>query len=115
MHEYSIVQALMAQVEKQAAAHGAVAVHRVAVRIGELSGVEPDLLSSAFEMVRDRTVCSTATLDIRRVAAKWVCRQCGSGIAGGGVLACPACGGTARLAEGDEIVLDQLELEVGDV
>ena len=115
MHEYSLVQALMAQIEQQAGAHGAVAVHRVSVRIGELSGVEPDLLSSAFEMVRERTICHAATLAIERVAAKWVCRQCGAAIPAGGPLRCATCGGVARLAQGDEIVLNQLELEVGDV
>ena len=115
MHEYSIVQALMARIEEQAGAHGALAVRRVAVRIGELSGVEPDLLASAFELVRECTICGTATLDIRRVAAKWVCRRCGAEIPAGGRLQCAACGGAAKLAQGDEIVLDQLELEVGDV
>jgi hydrogenase nickel incorporation protein HypA/HybF len=110
MHEYSIVQALMARIEEQAGAHGA-----LAVRIGELSGIEPDLLASAFDMVRERTICGTATLDIRRVAAKWVCRRCGAEIPAGGRLQCAACGGAAKLAQGDEIVLDQLELEVGDV
>ena len=105
----------MARIEEQAGAHGAVAVHRVSVRIGELSGIEPDLLASAFEMVRERTICGAATLDIRRVAAKWVCRACGVDVASGGPLQCAACGAAARLAEGDEIVLDQLELEVGDV
>jgi hydrogenase nickel incorporation protein HypA/HybF len=115
MHEYSIVQALMARIEEQVGAHGAVAVHRVSVRIGELSGVEPDLLASAFDLVRDGTSCGGATLDIRRVPAAWECRACGAGIPAGGPLRCASCGGAARLARGDEIVLDQLELEVGDV
>jgi hydrogenase nickel incorporation protein HypA/HybF len=115
MHEYSIVQALMGKIEEQARAHGAVSVQRVAVRIGELSGVEPDLLQSAFEMVREKTICEAANLVIQRVPAKWVCRACGGDVAAGGVLRCPSCGVPARLAQGDEIVLDQLELEVSDV
>jgi hydrogenase nickel incorporation protein HypA/HybF len=115
MHEFSLVQALMAQIEQQAGAHGAVAVHRVAVRIGELSGVEPDLLASAFDLVRERTICHAAALSIERVPARWICRQCGAAIAAGAPLRCAVCGGAARLAQGDEIVLEQLELEVGDV
>jgi Zn finger protein HypA/HybF involved in hydrogenase expression len=31
------------------------------------------------------------------------------------VLRCPACGGRARLTRGDEMYLDQLELEIPDV
>ena len=115
MHEYSIVQALMERIEEQARAHGAASVSRVAVRIGELSGVEPDLLRTAFELVREQTICDGASLVITRTAAAWACRQCGHDVPAGGVLRCQACGGPARLRQGDEILLEQLELEVADV
>ncbi|MCU0256546.1 MAG: hydrogenase maturation nickel metallochaperone HypA [Vicinamibacterales bacterium] len=115
MHEYSIVQALMERIEEQARAHRASSVSRVSVRIGELSGVEPDLLRTAFELVRERTICDGATLQITSVAARWVCRACGRDVAAGGVLRCADCGAPARLAQGDEILLEQLELEVADV
>lgn len=115
MHEYSIVQSLMGHIEQQAAAQRAVAVHRVSIRIGELSGIEPDLLRSAFEMVQERTICDGATLIITPVPARWVCRRCGADVTSGGPLRCGVCGEPARLAQGDEIMLDQLELEVGDV
>lgn len=115
MHEYSIVQALMERIEEQARAHRAVAVSRVSVRIGEMSGVEPDLLTTAFDLVREKTICDAATLHVTRVAARWVCRACDGDVAAGGVLRCGRCGAPARMAEGDEIVLEQLELEVADV
>lgn len=115
MHEYSIVQALIERIEEQARAHGASAVSRVSVRIGEMSGVEPDLLKTAFDLVREKTICDAATLHITRVAARWVCRACGQEVAAGGVLRCERCGAAARLAAGDEILLEQLELEVADV
>jgi hydrogenase nickel incorporation protein HypA/HybF len=112
MHEYSLVQSLMERIAQEASARAAVAVHRVRVTIGELSGVEPELLESAFEIVRDGTLCAMAVLEVRRVPARWECAQCRRPIAAGQVLQCGACGSPARLAEGDEIVLDQLELEV---
>lgn len=115
VHEYSIVQALMEKIEDQARAHRASAVTRVALRIGELSGVEPDLLQTAFELVRERSICDGAALEIRRVPARWVCRACGRDVATGGVLRCAACNGPAELAEGNDIVLDQLDVEVADV
>ena len=46
MHEYSIVSALLHQVERHAAEHGAIAVHKLRVQIGELAGVDPALLQS---------------------------------------------------------------------
>jgi hydrogenase nickel insertion protein HypA len=112
VHEYSIVQALLARVEEKARAHRATAVHRLSVRIGELSGVEPQLLASAYEAFRERTVCDGADLAIESVPARWACTACGTVIARGAILTCADCGSPARLAEGDEIVLARIEMEV---
>jgi hydrogenase nickel incorporation protein HypA/HybF len=112
MHEYSLMAALMERVEQEAAAHRALAVHRVTVRIGELSGVEPDLLDSAFSIVRSGTICERAVLDIERVAARWECSNCRRQLDAGERLRCPGCGAPAALAAGDEILLGQVELEV---
>jgi hydrogenase nickel incorporation protein HypA/HybF len=115
MHEYSIVQSLMEQIALQAGRHGASAVHRVRLRIGELAGIDPDLLRTAYEMVREGTICEAAPLDIDTVEARWECRGCGRVIVAGSLLQCEACGRPARLAAGDEILLERLELEVEDV
>jgi hydrogenase nickel incorporation protein HypA/HybF len=112
MHEYSIVQALLDRVDAEARARGASSVSRVDVRIGELSGVEVDLLSSAFLAFRDRTICAGADLAVQPVPARWECPQCSLDIPRGDVLACRACGVPARLAAGDEIMLDRIEMEV---
>ena len=111
MHEYSIVQALMARIEEEAAARNAVAVERVSIRIGELSGVEVELLHTAYMTFRERTICERAPLDIATVRAAWACRDCGVTIPAGGPLRC-ACGGHAELRHGDEILLDRIEMEV---
>ena len=76
MHEYSIVQALMAQVDEQARAHGAAAVHRVSLRIGELSGIEPDLLRSAFEMVALMRSAPTMLAPVRLAPFILVLNKC---------------------------------------
>ena len=112
MHEYSIVQALLERVAAEARARQAIAVHRLSVRIGELSGVEVDLLTSAYETFRERTICERATLDLQRVPARWECPACGSAIARGDVLTCASCARPARLVQGDEIMLDRIEMEV---
>ena len=112
MHEYSLVQSLMERIRQEAAARRAVAVHRVRLKIGELSGVEAALLDSAFEIVREGTICASAVLEIDRVPARWECSQCRAPIGAGEVLQCRACGAPGRLASGDDILLDQLEMEV---
>lgn len=111
MHEYSIVQALLDRVEAEARSHEATLVYRVRVRIGELAGVEPELLHSAFELVRESTMCAGAELEIVPSAAIWECRDCGTSISRGAVLRCRTCEGPARLASGDEILLEQIEME----
>ncbi len=112
MHEYSLVQALLDQVDRQARAHHATAIHRLHVSVGELAGVEVELLETAYETFRERTACSGAELTVHPVAARWACPQCGREVARGGPLRCPDCRHPARLEAGDEIILDRIEMEV---
>lgn len=115
MHELSIVQALIDQVRAEAQARNARAVHAVVVGLGELSGVDPELLKLAFETFRTGSVCAEASLAIRRVPARWECPRCGGSPRAGGPLSCEKCHLPARLTAGDEILLERLELEVSDV
>lgn len=112
MHEYSLVQALLEQVDRQARAHRALAVHRLHVSVGELAGVEVPLLETAYETFRERTRCAGAALEVHTVAARWACPVCGAAVPAGGLLRCGECGTPARLEAGDEIVLDRIEMEV---
>ena len=111
MHEYSIVQALVDRIEEEVRARGARSVERVVLRIGDLSGVEVELLQTAYLTFRERTVCERAPLEIACVPAVWACRRCGARLPDTGLRQC-ACGGAAELRQGDEVVLDRLELEV---
>jgi hydrogenase nickel incorporation protein HypA/HybF len=112
MHEYSVVQALLERVDAEVDVRGAKAVHRVRLRIGPLAGVEIDLLESAWEVCRRRTPCEDADLEIVRVKARWSCPVCRKSIPAGSVLKCDRCGTAAQLTEGDELVLERVELEV---
>lgn len=112
MHEYSIVQALMAQVASQVQGRGE--VRCVRVRLGELCGVDPALLTTAYETFRPETLCARAALELRSAPAVWKC-GCGRTIVRGQRLQCPDCGVPARMVAGDEIVLEQIDLEVPDV
>jgi hydrogenase nickel incorporation protein HypA/HybF len=112
MHEYAIVEALLERVDAEARARGATVVHRLSVRIGELAGVEIDLLRTAYDTFRDRTICRDADLEICAVPARWACSRCGGGIARGAMLQCVACGAPAELVEGGELTLERIEMEV---
>ncbi len=112
VHEYSLIQSLVERVEAEARERNALAVRRLRVRVGELSGVEPELLATAYEMFRAGTLCAEAALDIEQVPARWACGQCGAAVASGGILQCPRCGEPAALIEGQDIILERIELEV---
>jgi hydrogenase nickel incorporation protein HypA/HybF len=114
MHEYSIVQALFREIERATAEAGGTSVHRIELCIGELSGVDPELLQFAFEGFREDTICAAARLEIRRAPATWSCGSCGAPRGAKAPLQC-GCGGSMKLSGGDEIMLERLELEVSDV
>jgi hydrogenase nickel incorporation protein HypA/HybF len=112
MHEYSIVQALIDQVESVAAQNGGGTVHHIYVKLGDLAGVDPNLLQTAYETFRAGTVCDGAPLTIERVTTQWTCPRCFAPFQRGAVLRCSKCDEPARLAVGDEIVLRRIEMEV---
>lgn len=60
MHEYSIVQALLTQCEEQVEENNATKVLKLVVKIGVMSGVEPELLETAFNTFKEKTVCDGA-------------------------------------------------------
>jgi hydrogenase nickel incorporation protein HypA/HybF len=115
VHEYAIVQALLERVEAETAGRGACSVRHLHVSIGEVSGVEIDLFRTAYAVFRDRTLCEKADISIVPVPARWECPSCRTPLARGAILRCPDCAIPARLAAGDEIVLDRIEMEVSDV
>jgi hydrogenase nickel incorporation protein HypA/HybF len=112
MHEMSICQGLMDQVERIAAEQNASRVDSISLSIGPLSGVEPDLLKRAYEVARLHTVAENAELEIRTGPVVVECRSCGaSGEAQVNRLLCPACGNwQVNLVQGDELLLLRLEV-----
>lgn len=112
MHEYSIIQSLVDSVAAAVGPRRNAAVHSVHVAIGELAGVDCDLLATAYDVFRAGTLCEHAALTIDRIPARWECSRCATALESGTVLRCPLCREPARLAAGDEIVLQRIELEV---
>lgn len=114
MHELSVCQGLMRQVERIAAENGATSVSRIALKAGPLSGVEPDLLRHAFTIAREGTVAANAELELEIGRIRVACRECGGGgEAAPNRLLCPDCGAwQVDVTEGEELHLMSLDLEV---
>ncbi len=112
MHELSICNALIDQVEVIAREHHAARVESMVLRIGPLSGIEIPLLEHAYPLAATGTVAEDAKLVIESLPVKVKCSQCGaeSEVAPNRLL-CTACGDfRTNLLSGDEMLLASVEL-----
>jgi hydrogenase nickel incorporation protein HypA/HybF len=112
VHELSVCQGLLKQVANVAEANAASAVRKIVIRLGPLSGVEPELLSRAFPLARAGTVANGAELVIERLPVRIACETCGAeSEAPPNRLVCAQCGDwRTKLVSGDEMVLASVEL-----
>lgn len=114
MHELSICQAMLDQVEQIARDRSAVGVERIVMKIGPLSGVEAELLKRAFEVASAGTLAEGAKLEIEISPILVSCGQCGAQTAARpSRLLCGRCGDWhTRLISGDEMQLARVELSL---
>lgn len=113
MHELGIMESAMAAVLREAQSRGARRVHRIVLRIGSLSGVEPDALRFAFDVVARDTLAAEATLDIETVAARSFCSTCQADfdVETGFIFTCPRCRQLCgEVRQGRELELSHLEM-----
>lgn len=113
MHEFSIVAALLDMVATDARSHGARSVSGIVIKIGELSGVVPELFEEAFHTCKRGTIAENAQLDIIRQGIT-ICCPCGYS---GGIeslrFLCPKCGSSSiEVTDGEDMILQRLELEL---
>ena len=113
MHEVGIMEAAIEAVLVQARTHGARRIHRIVLRIGALSGVDPEALRFAFDVVTRDTLAAEAELEIRDVPARAYCRGCAEtfAMASGAIFSCPRCGRlSGDIRQGRELELARIEM-----
>lgn len=113
MHEIAVCQALLGQVLGTAHERDASRVTEIVLRIGPLSGVEPQLLRRAYSIASAGTVAEQAQLTLQEAPVRVRCMKCGTeGDASPGDLSCRACGHwRTQLLAGDELLLASIALE----
>lgn len=113
MHEYSIVQSLLDSCEEHARANNSSKVTKVIIKIGVLSGVEPDLLQTAFDTFKEKTVCDKAEFIINRQKVVILCLSCNEeSILEKNEFSCPKCQSThIKIMDGEDMFLMSLEME----
>ena len=82
------------------------------IKVGPLSGVEPELLRHAYPLAAIGTVAENAELIIESGDVIVSCTQCGAeSVVKPNRLLCKACGDfRTRLISGDEMTLERVEL-----
>jgi hydrogenase nickel incorporation protein HypA/HybF len=112
MHELAVCQGLLREVEAVARAHQAQNIICITVRVGPLSGVEPQLLQSAFPLTSAGTNAAQARLVIERAPVRVRCRSCArESEVPSARLVCAHCGQwRVELLSGAELHLTRVEL-----
>ncbi|WP_299465424.1 hydrogenase maturation nickel metallochaperone HypA [uncultured Gimesia sp.] len=107
MHERSLVQNLLRQVEQIVAAEGGGQVAEICVQAGDLSGVEPLLFQMAFADMAPAVFSSSCQLALEVVPVTAVCSQCDHRFEIVDFqFRCPVCqAGSVQVLQGDEVKL----------
>jgi hydrogenase nickel incorporation protein HypA/HybF len=113
MHEYSIVDSLLQLADEHTKKNNAKKVTKLEIKIGVLSGVEPDLLQTAFDTFKEGTVCAKAEFIMKIQPVVIRCKDCGyEGSLKKNEYYCPKCkSGNLKIIDGEEMYLMSLELE----
>ena len=117
MHEYSLVESLLDQVDRirreQLADH-VVGIH---VRVGQFAGVESDLLREAFEVLADDRWHHAVELTMDIVPLEAECAPCRQTFfVKDFEFLCPHCrSGDITVLRGEELILDTVTLEQNPV
>jgi hydrogenase nickel incorporation protein HypA/HybF len=106
------MQSTLAIALERAADEGAHRIHRLTMRIGPLSGVVPEALEFAFDVLTRGTIAEGATLTVERVPIVCYCRTCRREFRPNDLFCeCPRChtpGGEVH--QGRELELASLEV-----
>jgi hydrogenase nickel incorporation protein HypA/HybF len=111
MHEVGIMNDILEIAVDAAKNAGGSKISALRVRVGELSGVVPDALSFAFDVVASSTIAAGATFTIDTVEATCLCTECGKERIGASPAACPDCGGRSIISNGYELLVSSIEVD----
>lgn len=115
MHEYSVAYQIYETLKNVIEERGDVKkVKKVTLEIGELTLINPEQLEFCFAAItsEDETM-SGAELEIEMKKAKVICLSCGEiENPPPGIFICPNCGSPLQIAEGRDLIIKSVDLEV---
>jgi hydrogenase nickel incorporation protein HypA/HybF len=115
MHEVSLAHTIVLIAEDYAKRNGASNITTVGLRVGELSGVVPEALKTAFEVAKRDTLAKHAQLQIVKVPIVAFCQNCQHEFevtSLSGIASCSNCGTLSReIKQGQELDVSYLEVD----
>ncbi|MGK7909653.1 MAG: hydrogenase maturation nickel metallochaperone HypA [Synechococcus sp.] len=112
MHEVGLMENALAIALDYATREQAERINKLSMRVGTLSGVEPDALRFAFDIVTQNTIAEGAQLDIEYCATRCYCATCQSEFEPVEMgYDCPVCHTwSSSILQGKELELASLEV-----
>lgn len=117
MHEMSIMASLFRILQEKAKEQNAKRIISITIRVGALSGVEPDLLCFAFEAFAKDTNAEGAKFNVNKTEMIGRCKDCGNEQFefSGFMLMCPQCGSAhVEVLGNDDLLVERMEVEIDD-
>ena len=114
MHEMGIAVEIFRVCRETIAHHGGGRIHAVRLEVGELTAVEPDLISFAWEAVTADGPHAGSKLDITWCAATQFCPSCGEDkdrSEGTWLRICPDCGSPLKVDGGSQLDIIDLVMQ----
>ncbi len=112
MHETGLAATALELAADHARRRGSTRVHRLTLRVGDLSGVAPEALRFALAALSPGTPAAGAAFDIEVVSVECHCSACDRPFRPADVIyACPTCGRiSSDVRQGHELELASLEV-----
>lgn len=112
MHEAGLAQTALEIAGDRARERGATRIHRLVLRVGDLSGVVPEALRFALEAMSEGTPAGGAAFEIEVVPVECHCPACDRAFRPADVVyACPGCGRVSGdVRRGHELELHSVEV-----
>ncbi|MGB4673713.1 MAG: hydrogenase maturation nickel metallochaperone HypA [Azovibrio sp.] len=113
MHEMSLAEGILQQVEDTARREGARQVRTVVLEIGALASIEVEALRFCFDAVTRNSLAAGATLEIQTLPGAGWCLPCGATVPITELYdPCPRCGSyQVQATAGTQMRIKEIEIE----
>ncbi len=113
MHEFSIANSIVSTITQEMEQRNLTNLKEVGVRIGALSGVDPESLRFSFEVIIAETPFSNARLKIENIPVQGKCHTCNREFeVKKFIFICPLCDSrNIEAIHGEELDVAYLEVE----